>query len=137
MSLVSSTPAEALAESLSIPTSKAADALLALESEGVVLRGQFTPRTADLEWCDRRLLARIHRYTLHRLRAEIEPVSVADFQRFLFVWHSVDERHHLSGIDGLRTILGMLDGVELPATAWERAVLPARLDRYDRSWLDM
>src|SRR5206468_659870 len=73
----------------------------------------------------------------NRLRAEIEPISPVDFQRFLFVWQAIDPRHHLSGIEGLRTVLSVLDGVELPATAWERAVLPARLDRYDKSWLDM
>jgi ATP-dependent Lhr-like helicase len=135
LSLVGPTTAAALAASLGIAEDEAGAALIDLESEGVVLRGCFSGRDG-LEWCDRRLLARIHRYTLHRLRAEIEPVSVADFQRFLFVWHSVDERHHLSGIDGLRTVLSVLDGVELPAAAWERAVLPARLDRYDRAWLD-
>jgi ATP-dependent Lhr-like helicase len=136
LSLVGPTTAAALATSAGIAEEEAGVALIELESEGVVLRGCFGGG-GGLEWCDRRLLARIHRYTLHRLRAEIEPVSVADFQRFLFVWHSVDERHHLSGIDGLRTVLSVLDGVELPATAWERAVLPARLDRYDRAWLDM
>jgi ATP-dependent Lhr-like helicase len=136
LSMVGPTTAAALATSTGIVEDEAGAALIDLESEGVVLRGRFSGGGA-LEWCDRRLLARIHRYTLHRLRAEIEPVSVADFQRFLFVWHSVDERHHLSGIDGLRTVLSVLDGVELPATAWERAVLPARLDRYDRAWLDM
>ena len=71
-------------------------ALLALEGEGVVLRGRFTPgadgAASALEWCDRALLARIHRYTLNRLRAEIEPVSPADFMRFLFTWQHVDER---------------------------------------------
>jgi ATP-dependent Lhr-like helicase len=136
LSLVGPTTAAALATSMGIAEDEAGAALIDLESEGVVLRGCFTGG-GGLEWCDRGLLSRIHRYTLHRLRAEIEPVSVADFQRFLFVWHSVDERHHLSGIDGLRTVLCVLDGVELPATAWERAVLPARLDRYDREWLDL
>ncbi len=136
------------------------DGLLALESEGVVLRGRFTrpavsqdsasngdTRSAasevvdsgarPLEWCDRALLARIHRYTLNRLRAEIEPVTPADFMRFLFTWQHIDERTKLSGLDGLREAIALLDGFELPATAWERAVLPARLDRYDPSMLDM
>jgi ATP-dependent Lhr-like helicase len=136
LSLVGPTTATALAASTGIVEDEAGAALIDLESEGVVLRGCFSGG-GGLEWCDRGLLARIHRYTLNRLRAEIEPVSVADFQRFLFVWHSVDDRHQLSGIDGLRTVLSVLDGVELPATAWERAVLPARLERYDRAWLDM
>jgi ATP-dependent helicase Lhr and Lhr-like helicase len=136
LSLVGPTTAQALASSLAVGEEEATPALIALETEGVVLRGRFTG-VSELEWCDRRLLARIHRYTLNRLRAEIEPISPADFQRFLFVWHGVDPRHQLSGIEGLRTVLSVLDGVELPATAWERAVLPARLDRYDKSWLDM
>jgi ATP-dependent Lhr-like helicase len=136
LSLVGPTTAAALATPMGIAEDEAGVALIDLESEGLVLRGSFSGG-GGLEWCDRRLLARIHRYTLHRLRAEIEPVSVADFQRFLFVWHSGDARHHLSGIDGLRRVLSVLDGVELPATAWERTVLPARLDRYDRAWLDM
>ncbi len=92
---------------------------------------------AGQEFCDRALLARIHRYTLNRLRAEIEPVSLADFTRFLFVWQSVDPRHRLAGGDGLAAIIARLDGFELPAAAWERVVLRARLDRYDPQMLDM
>ena len=136
LALVGPTTAAVLATSLAIAEPDAVAALIALEAEGVVLRGRFTG-PAELEWCDRRLLARIHRYTLNRLRAEIEPISPADFQRFLFGWQHVDPAQHLTGIDGLRTILSVLDGVELPAKAWERAVLPARLDRYDKAWLDM
>ena len=44
------------------------------------------------EWCDRRLLARIHHYTVKRLRAEIEPVAARDFLRFLFAWQRVTRR---------------------------------------------
>jgi len=111
-------------------------ALQALETQGRVLRGRFTPGTAELEWCDRRLLARIHRYTLNRLRAEIEPVSPADYMRFLFVWQHVDPATRLTGVDGLRAVMETLDGFELAADAWERAVLPARIDNYDASMLD-
>src|SRR4029450_1122303 len=92
---------------------------------------------AALEWCDRSLLARIHRYTLNRLRAEIEPVSPADFMRFLFAGHHVGAPGLLTSIDGLREIISLLDGFELSASAWERAVLPARMDRYDPQLLDM
>src|SRR5262249_44660042 len=87
-------------------------------------------------WCDRRLLARIHRYTLNRLRAEIEPVSPADFMRFLFAWQHVDPTARLSGVDGLRTVLDALDGYEIAADAWERAVLPARVEGHEGSMLD-
>ena len=90
LSITGPVTAEALAHSLGVPTSEADGALLVLESEGVVLRGRFTPGARDLEWCDRTLLARIHRYTLHRLRAEIEPVSAADFMRFLFRWQHLE-----------------------------------------------
>ena len=129
--------AAALADSLGIVVADADAALLALEAEGVVLRGRFTPGGAALEWCERTLLARIHRYTLNRLRAEIEPVSPADFMRFLFRWQHVEPSCRLAGSDGLREIVSALDGYELAAGAWERAVLPARLDRYDPSMLDM
>src|SRR4029077_16709484 len=70
------------------------------------------------------------------LRAEIEPVSSADFMRFLFQWQHVTPAPRLSGIDGLRAVLGRLDGFEVPASAWERSILPARLDRYDPAMLD-
>jgi ATP-dependent Lhr-like helicase len=131
--------AEALARSLAIETRDADAALLALEGEGVILRGRFTPGVdrGALEWCDRALLARIHRYTVTRLRAEIEPVSPADFMRFLFKWQHVDPADRLTGLDGLREAIALLDGYELPAAAWERAVLPARVEGFDGSMLDM
>jgi ATP-dependent Lhr-like helicase len=136
MTIVGPTSARALALSLRIGEGEADVALLSLESEGAVLRGSFEAR-GTLEWCDRRLLARIHRYTLHRLRAEIEPVSAAEFQRFLLDWQHVTPVSKLSGIDGLREIVSQLDGFEIAATAWERVVLPARMDRYDPALLDM
>jgi ATP-dependent Lhr-like helicase len=129
--------AAALAGPLGMSSADAEAALLVLEADGVVLRGRFTPGEGELEWCDRTLLARIHRYTLNRLRAEIEPVSPADFMRFLFRWQHVETSSRLTGLDGLREIVAALDGYELAAGAWERAVLPARLDRYDPSMLDM
>jgi ATP-dependent Lhr-like helicase len=137
MTIVGPTTALALAEALAIPVKEADAALLALEGEGVVLRGRFTAGVRDLEWSDRALLARIHRYTLHRLRAEIEPVSPADFMRFLFKWQHVDQSDRLTGPDGLREAIGVLDGFELAAGAWERSVLPARVQDYDPSMLDM
>jgi len=127
--------ASLLAESVAMPLQSVDDALLTLESEGVILRGTFTS-SGELEWCERRLLARIHRYTLNRLRAEIAPVSPADFMRFLFAWQHVGDGHQLTGIDGLRAIIAQLDGLELPARTWERDVLPARLERYESSLLD-
>ena len=164
MSVVGPTTSRELAASLDVDVADIDEALLALESDGAVLRGVFTnrgpdqarattteshltatDRTAgrtlsrppDLEWCDRRLLARIHRYTLNRLRADIAPVSVAQFQRFLFAWQHVDPDHALTGAEGLRAVIGQLDGLELPARAWERDVLPARVNGYEASLLDL
>jgi len=142
LSIVGPTTASDLCASLAIAEADANAALLTLESEGAVLRGRFESRIPDpgsrsLEWCDRRLLARIHRYTLHRLRAEIAPVNAADFMRFLFAWQHVERSSRLSGIDGLREVIAQLDGVEAPARAWERDVLAARVDQYDASMLDL
>jgi len=147
LGLVGPTTARALATSLAIPEADADSALIALEAEGVAMRGSFTPGNARIaraaepvgctEWCDRRLLARIHRYTLNRLRAEIEPVSPAAFMRFLFRWQHVDPATRLTGVDGLRAVIELLDGFELAADAWERTVLPARVEGYEASLLDL
>ena len=137
MAIVGPTTTAAIAASVGVVDTDVEGALLSLESEGAILRGTFTPGSRVLEWCDRRLLARIHRYTLNRLRAEIAPVSPAEFMRFLFAWQHVEVSSRLSGPEGLRALLAQLDGVELPARAWERDVLPARLERYEPSLLDM
>jgi ATP-dependent Lhr-like helicase len=111
-------------------------ALLALEAEGFVLRGKFRSHAIEQEWCDRRLLARIHRLTIDRLRTEIQPVSPQDFYRFLFAWQRADPEHRVEGPEGLQSVLEQLDGCELPLAAWESAVLPARIADYDPEWLD-
>jgi ATP-dependent helicase Lhr and Lhr-like helicase len=121
---------------LSLSRSEIDAALLALEAEGFVLRGKFQPDATELEWCDRRLLARIHRLTIDRLRAEIQPVSPQDFCRFLLAWQRVDRQHRVEGPEGLRSVLEQLDGCELPLAAWESAVLTARVKDYDPGWLD-
>jgi ATP-dependent Lhr-like helicase len=136
MTLLGPTTAAALAQSLAVAIGDVDAALLALESEGAILRGTFETRGAQ-EWCDRRLLARIHRYTIHRLRAEIEPVTAADFMRFLFVWQHVAPSAKLRGIEGLQAVLAQLDGFEVAASGWERSVLPSRIDAYEPSLLDM
>jgi ATP-dependent Lhr-like helicase len=138
MSLLGPTTAAELAASMSIEEKDADAALLKLESEGAILRGNFTLHSSPftLQWCDRRLLARIHRYTLNRLRAEIEPVTAADFMRFLFAWQHVTPSSRLTGIDGVHEVIKQLDGFEIAANAWERHVLPLRIDRYDPSMLD-
>ena len=114
-----------------------AAALAALEAEGFAMRGRFTPGANDEEWCERRLLARIHRYTVKRLRAEIEPVAARDFLRFLFAWQHVDARTRAwKGRMPSRRSIGQLEGFEAPAGAWETEILPARLADYEPAWLD-
>src|SRR5438046_2203656 len=125
-----------LAGILSLRRSEIDAALLALEAEGFVLRGKFRPDAAEQEWCDRRLLARIHRLTVDRLRAEIQPVSPQDFYRFLFAWQRADLEHRVEGLEGLQSILEQLDGCELQLAAWESAVIAARVNDYDPEWLD-
>jgi ATP-dependent Lhr-like helicase len=136
LEVVGPTTAAAVAAALGVTLSDVDFALGALEHEGFVLRGQFTPGAAQLEWCERRLLARIHRYTLDRLRQEIEPVSAADFMRFLLRWQRLTPDTRAEGPDGLAAVLELLDGFEVPAGAWETDVLPARLGEYDPLWLD-
>jgi ATP-dependent Lhr-like helicase len=127
------TPA-ALAERLSLPQEAVDIALAKLESEGSILRGRFATE-AD-EFCHRRVLARIHRMTLGRLRREIEPVTAADFMRFLGRWQHLSPGAQLHGADGLLQILRQLQGYEISAAAWESNVLPRRVAKYDPELLD-
>ena len=130
------TTVESLSASSGLPIREIDGALLRLEAEGFLIRGQFTPGTARTEWCARRLLARVHSYTLNRLRQEIEPVSTADFIRFLLAWQKVAPDHQVEGPESLRTLLEQLEGFEAPAAAWEGELLPSRLVEYDPAWLD-
>ncbi len=125
-----------LAASIGIRDSEALAALHELEGDGFVLRGSFTPEAEEQEWCERRLLARIHRYTLNRLRAEIEPVTAADLMRFLFRWQRVVPGKQVTGVEGLASVIALLDGFELPAVAWEPDVLQARCEDYSPEFLD-
>jgi ATP-dependent helicase Lhr and Lhr-like helicase len=125
-----------LVEFFQLPASEIETALLALEGEGFVLRGRFHPNAQELEWCDRRLLARIHRLTINRLRAEIQPVSIAEYQRFLLAWQRVDPDHRAQGPEGAAAVLNILDGYQLPAGAWEPEVLALRVKDYQPEWLD-
>ncbi|HEY5894294.1 MAG TPA: DEAD/DEAH box helicase [Chthoniobacterales bacterium] len=128
--------AEALTHFFRLPAAEIEIALVGLEGEGFVLRGKFHPDATAAEWCDRRLLARIHRLTINRLRAEIQPVSIAEFQRFLLAWQRVDAEHRAEGLEGVRAVLELLDGYELPAAAWEPEVLALRVKNYAPAWLD-
>jgi ATP-dependent Lhr-like helicase len=135
---------EALAASLGMEPERIASALAALEVEGFAMRGRFTTRSPDEaqlqhqadEWCERRLLARIHHYTVKRLRAEIEPVAARDFLRFLLSWQRLAPEARMEGPDALESVLGQLEGFEAPAAAWEHEILPGRLVGYEPAWLD-
>lgn len=128
--------AGALAAALALAEPAVEAALLALEAEGSAMRGRFTPDAAGIEWCERRLLARIHRYTVNRLRAEIEPVAARDFLRFLFEWQRVAPDARVQGPDAVASIVAQLEGFEAPAAAWETEILPARVNEYEPAWLD-
>jgi ATP-dependent helicase Lhr and Lhr-like helicase len=125
-----------LASTFGLKPDSIAAALAALEVEGFALSGRFTPGTVDREWCERRLLARIHRYTVNRLRAEIEPVSARDYLRFLFEWQRIAPDTRMEGPQALNDTIEQLAGFEAPAAAWEEEILPARLKSYESSWLD-
>ena len=123
-----------LAQAAGLAVNEVQQSLLQLEQEGFVIQGHFDPKQVETEWCERGLLARIHRYTLKRLRSEIEPVSPADFMRFLFNWQGIDEP--AEGIAALERVMLQLEGVSLPAGSWEEDILPARLQPYFSSELD-
>jgi ATP-dependent Lhr-like helicase len=130
--------AASLAGTLAFPLDEIEAALLKLESEGQVMRGRFSPELAEgqTEWCNRRILARIHRLTLGQLRKEIEPVTAAQFQSFLFQWQHLMLGSRLHGADGTLQIIKQLQGYEISAAAWESEVLSRRVARYDPEFLD-
>ncbi len=125
-----------LVELFGLEESAIEKSLLALEGEGSILRGRFTPGQQELEWCERTLLARIHRRTLGKLRREIEPVSTADLMRFLFHWQHLAEGAQLHGVAGVTQVLGQLQGFEAPAASWEPYLLSSRVSGYESAMLD-
>jgi ATP-dependent Lhr-like helicase len=126
----------ALADSFGLTKNEIEGGLLKLEAEGFVIRGQFSPGGIETEWCARRLLARIHSYTLNRLRQEIEPVATSDFLRYLLAWQKLAPEHQMEGPESVRAIIEQLEGFEAPAASWEGELLPSRLAEYDPAWLD-
>ncbi len=159
------TTAEKLGQHLCLEPSRVFAALEAVEAEGTVMRGHFTPHEkwgmgngewgmkqdggnsdsplhpctpspAHVEWCERRILSRIHRRTLDGLRRQIQPVEPHDYVRFLAAWHHLTPGTQWHGRAGLRKALLQLQGFESAASLWERRVLPARCDEYDPRWLD-
>jgi ATP-dependent Lhr-like helicase len=152
MESIGPTKALELATRLHRPSLGIDQSLVRLEASGQVLRGQFRPISriqnstlniensgADMsapEWCHRRLLARIHRLTIGRLRKEVEPVTAAEFMRFLFQWQHVSPGSRLHGEAGLLDIVAQLAGFEAAASAWEPHLLRMRLAKYEPEWLD-
>jgi ATP-dependent Lhr-like helicase len=144
------TTAAALAGLLRLPVSEIDKTLLRIESTGLILRGRFTGKPespasapervnvplAGMEWCERRLLARIHRLTLGTLRKQIEPVTAATFMRWLLRWQHVAPGSQARGEHGTLQVLRQLQGFEVPASAWERHVLARRIGGYDPKLLD-
>ena len=127
--------ARSFADLLGLGSTEIEAALLALEAEGGVMRGKYSADATDTEWVERRLLARIHRYTLKRLRSEIEPVMPADYMRFLFDWHGVGAERS-EGNAALAAALEQLSGFSAPTFAWEQDILPARVLDYAPYMLD-
>jgi ATP-dependent helicase Lhr and Lhr-like helicase len=162
MESIGPTTAEELAQKLYLSIEDVNGALLQMESQGQVLRGQFRgkgvggigvtgqdktietsaltpyplPQTPQVEWCDRRLLARIHRLTIGTLRREVEPVTAAQFMTFLFQWQHAVPGARLHGEAGLQEIIRQLAGFEAAASSWERHLLSLRVAKYDPDWLD-
>src|SRR5579859_8166663 len=136
--------AAGLAEVLHLPLAEIEKALLRIEATGLILRGHFTPGTntgstddiSGVEWCERRLLARIHRLTLGSLRKQIEPVTAATFMRWLLRWQHVSPGAQTRDEHGTLQVLRQLQGFEIPASAWERQVLARRISNYDPKFLD-
>jgi ATP-dependent helicase Lhr and Lhr-like helicase len=135
-----------LGETLGISPSEISGALLRMEASGTVLRGNFSgapsragapaPHEPETEWCERRLLARIHRLTVATLRKQIEPVTAAQFMQWLLRWQHLAPGTQVAGERGTLEMLRQLQGFEIPANAWERQVLARRIVDYDPKWLD-
>ena len=149
MSHLGPVTASQLGETLGLSASDIENALLRMEASGTVLRGSFTGASgtragapaphgheSETEWCERRLLARIHRLTVGMLRKQIEPVTAAAFMRWLMRWQHVAPGTQVTGERGTLEVLQQLQGFEIPANAWERQVLARRIADYDPAWLD-
>lgn len=124
-----------LAKELGLMITTIDSALFALEAEGILVRGNFSPEKGN-QWCDRQMLSRIHRVRIRQSRFTVSPVPHPDFMRFLFHWQGITRNPPLQEASGLAFILEQLEGFEAPARSWEREILPARLLHYDPAWMD-
>ncbi len=133
------TTASEIGELLGLPASEIEKALLRIEASGAILRGKFRPsdsRTDETEWCERRLLARIHRLTVATLRKQIAPVTASQFMNWLLRWQHLAPGTQVRGEHGTLEVIRQLQGFEIPASAWERFVLARRISDYDPAHLD-
>ena len=136
LELAGPTTAALLAGLTTAPEVDVLIALAQLEGDGSAMRGTFDPALDGEQWCARRLLIRIHTYTQHRLRREIEPVTAQDFMRFLLRWQRVAPDTQREGRAGLAATIAQLQGFEIPVGAWESDILPRRVSGYHAAWLD-
>lgn len=141
MAVTGPVTARGLAELLSVDAGAVWQQMLRLEMQGTMLRGVFEGpggdvADEDVEWCERRLLQRIHKATLQGLRKQVEPVSPAAYMRFALAWQHLAKQRQLTGESGLLQALRGLEGFEAPAVEWERSLLPQRVANYDPRWLD-
>ncbi len=91
---------------------------------------------AEIEWCERRLLARIHRLTVATLRKQIEPVTASQFMNWLLRWQHIAPGSEVRGEHGTLEVIRQLQGFEIPANTWERFVLARRISDYDPAFVD-
>ncbi len=140
LQIIGPTTANSFSRTLSLDPAPVFQAFLAMEIQGLVMRGAFeypsTTEDHDVEWCERRILQRIHRRTVATLRKQIEPVTPAVYMRWLLAWQHLAPQTQLSGEEGVFEALRQLEGFEAPAVEWERTLLPARVANYDPRWLD-
>lgn len=129
------TNAYELSDLLNLDLAKVEIALLRLESNGFILRGQFST-LERIEWCERRLLARIHRFTLNKLRKKITAIDANQFINWLAAWQHVSPGTQLQGELGLLQIIKQLQGFEAPANTWEKQIFAKRIHDYEKSMLD-
>jgi ATP-dependent Lhr-like helicase len=145
LQILGPTTANALAQTLSLDPAPIYQAFVAMEMQGLLMRGTFEypapDPTAenpdhDIEWCERRILQRIHRRTVATLRKQVEAVTPAVYMRWLLQWQHLAPQTQLSGEEGVFEALRQLEGFEAPAIEWERTLLPARVANYDSRHLD-
>ena len=139
------TTATEIGQLLALPSSEIEKALLRIESSGAILRGKFRPALSqpaapssepEIEWCERRLLARIHRLTVATLRKQIEPVTASQFMHWLLRWQHIAPGSQVRGEHGTLEVIRQLQGFEAPANTWERFILARRIADYDPANLD-